>query len=394
MSVNLKARIVINGCYGNRNYGDLLMVRLLSEYIARRHLNRVTCLWMHSKERESTAACAHGGLAACWNASAAILWGGGYLESSSSASTKRLMRYLIPAKIWSARNIPYVIAGVGVGAQLRGVSPKLIKSICNGAVAISVRDPESRDILASIGVETDNMCVTADVVLGLRAKDIPEQAWPAARALLPADVLKKRIFGLHLPLGRALAPLHRQIIELVAQTFPQGSETAVVWIEDSPAYSEYHKMLARKLMPWAVVVPNQSPWVTAALIGTMTSVMTTKLHVGITAWALGVAPCALSLHEKTGRFFKQIDRADYQMPIEGGIAANHKVKRAMTRLGLTKQTKLSPHNIHRLKSWLVEIRDIEPSFFRDNLELRERITESARSNYNIVDKLLYQGCVQ
>lgn len=56
-------------------------------------------------------------------------------------------------------------------------------------------------------------------------------------------------------------------------------------------------------------------WTVAAIIGRCDAVVTTQLHVGIVAYALGVPPCSPSAHEKTKRFYRQISRSNWQVDI-------------------------------------------------------------------------------
>ena len=56
-------------------------------------------------------------------------------------------------------------------------------------------------------------------------------------------------------------------------------------------------------------LPFKDIWETAALISKLSAILTTKLHVGIVAYALGVHCESFATHQKTPRFYKQIGRA-------------------------------------------------------------------------------------
>ena len=44
-------------------------------------------------------------------------------------------------------------------------------------------------------------------------------------------------------------------------------------------------------------------------------VITTKLHVGIVSWVLGTPVCSIAAHSKTIRFYRQIRRDQFCVPI-------------------------------------------------------------------------------
>lgn len=382
-------RVVLHGCYANRNYGDLLMADLLSQYIENRTGSTPICPWVHPTEEETSIAKPGAGIEDCKRADVAVLGGGGYLEASTKTAARRLSRYLEPARVWRERSIPYSIVGVGVGPDLKFDSSRIIREICEDAIRIAVRDEESRLILLDIGVPEKLVQTKADLVLGLRPGQIPDWAKQRASELLaPSREVGKRVFGFHAPLGRSHGSMTRDLLRQFAEAFPQESDVDVVWFDDSPFLYEYHKSIAAELMPWARVLPDQNRWIIAATIAEMSAVFTVKLHVGITAWALGVPCCSLSVHPKTRRFFAQVHRHRFQQELIGLVSFNNHFQRALIRAHLKEEPRLIREETAILAGWLAEYGKPDSPFFHDDHELRLRIQQAALSNYGILDELL------
>jgi hypothetical protein len=82
-----------------------------------------------------------------------------------------------------------------------------------------------------------------------------------------------------------------------------------------------------------LTVPFGGTWRTAALLARLSAVLTTKLHVGIVSYALGVYAESFALHPKTLRFyaitarspqaqlFDTVDRAAADTKIQRALAA-------------------------------------------------------------------------
>jgi polysaccharide pyruvyl transferase WcaK-like protein len=176
---------------------------------------------------------------------------------------------------------------------------------------VLVRDDESRSVLINTGVDAARIAVTADIVLTLQKTDIPPQAENMAANLLgPAN--GKRRLCLHMSLPEGSEDKIRRLLEVVASVLGSRDDIEPLFLFDhgEANFSTIQK-LSQDLFRNSRVVRKQSHWVTAALIGMMDAVVTTKLHVGIAAWALGVPPCAIATHAKTERLYKQIGREDY-----------------------------------------------------------------------------------
>lgn len=363
MNNTRKNLVVIHGCYNTTNFGDLLLLDLLSQEMQSRLGIQPICPWVHKSQVNNIHAVAGNGLRDCLGARIAVFGGGGYLVNNSGNVNKRLIRYTAPALIWQMAKVPYAIVGVGAGPRLTKLDGPLVRSLCNGAQHISVRDEGSAEVLCSVGVPIEKIEVTADIALSLSAEKIPELAYKKAAILLPPKEKNCRRIGIHLE--SLIFDKHKfvDIARRLGGIFNRHKDICPVWLVDHAEGLEASlKEIIHSYMENAIILPKINHWVLAAIIGQLDAVITTKLHVGIVAWSLGVPPCGYSNHPKTKRFYEQIHRVDFH--------ANQS----------------DPSGI--IEEWVKIFINTPSKFYTDDYENRQRLARLAERNYQIVEDML------
>lgn len=315
-------RILLHGCYHTRNFGDLLIAELLCGYIEKLLGYPPTSIDLNTDAQMGTRCRPGAKLAALLPAAAAILGGGGYLNNQPDHhSLRRLSRYSLPARIWRYTGVPYIITGVGVGPSYTSRGASKIRYICDGAREVLVRDDESVELLLGMGVSDALISRCADLALVMSANDIPQDAVDAAKKLLPARSDSGRRLCLHIQSvqPRIQQEIYHRVCYGLGRAFTSGEvDIAIIFDHGCSGYDDACA-LAREHPGRVRVIPPQPIWTTAALLTSCDAALTTKLHIGIVSWALGVVPFGISIHPKTRRFFQQIHREDFQWNIFDGI---------------------------------------------------------------------------
>lgn len=361
---NMK-RAIIHGCYHTANFGDLLLVDLVSDHLRDTYGIDTVSPWIAPSVAEQVHVDAGRGLRDCFGGCAAILGGGGYLHSGSDhRAQRRLLRYFVPAKIWQLTRTPYVIVGTGAGPKIEGKGLTRIRQLCTGARAVCVRDEESKQALVQAGIPGSEVQVTADLVLGMTKDQIPIEDVEAARAALGPRREGVRRFGIHLQLGARHASILQRLIEGIAGDLRGRDDIEPVFIFDHGSKQlDAIKDLCREHLPNAKVIPSLPHWSTAALLAEIDGLLTHKLHTGITAWTFGVPVCGYSInHGKTSRFYRQIGRSDFQ-----------------AELGTDND---------RVIGWVKCFADDPDAFRVESQEAREALPKLARRNYEVIDEHL------
>jgi hypothetical protein len=155
--------------------------------------------------------------------------------------------------------------------------------------------------------------VTADLVLGLSRADIPASSLQAVEKAF-GQKNKKRI-GLHLEVLTKRPEFIKQIVELpVFRASEVWNEWDVFFFFDNTGedIGELRRLVIGTPLEKVPIILMEDHWQTAALIASCDGVLTTKLHVGITASAFGIPCFGYSFHPKTARFFRQVGREEFQ----------------------------------------------------------------------------------
>src|SRR5690606_25173644 len=175
----------------------------------------------------------------------------------------------------------------------------------NGAKVISVRDEESKAYLVKYGFR-GKISVNPDSALSLG--DI------SSRFHFEKNNHRDKVkIALHLPLDKdkdydAIKP---HLIELLNDLKRSQSSVEFNFLVDhgldrnNYQYKFFERISQEIGVSW-FIKEYITPEDTLSFISNCDVVVTTKLHVAITSYALGVKPVGISKHPKTKRFFKQV----------------------------------------------------------------------------------------
>jgi polysaccharide pyruvyl transferase WcaK-like protein len=316
--------IALHGAYRHDNFGDMLLLGIFIRWIRESYPGcRVILPFLRSNLTGLVNADGRG-LAELLRASALVYGGGGYFGEPNSGRTlwamRNTWRHMPVGLIARMRGIPIAISGVGAGPLSSGPARRLFVRLFRWAGAVAVRDVESRDYMAGYGVEPERMVVTADAALSLDDSDVSSDALAEASQRLSGLPGSWRIgFNVaHSIRLRGMDPLLDDL-RIFAARHPQAA--FVFFLDEGAGRGEsYHvarmaREIERRVAAPAVVVPYRDPDQVLGVIKALDLVVTTKLHVGIVAAALGTPVLAFPAHQKTRRFYDQIDAADRCFPL-------------------------------------------------------------------------------
>jgi len=176
--------IFLSGYYGFANTGDeAILIVLLAEWRARVPDARFLVV---SGNPEHTEA-AHGVKAVLWSdplaiaeavqsADLVVIGGGGLFHDYSGFIPDALLTsgnwgvgfHVTPAILAALYRRPLMLHAVGVGPLYSGHARRYLHAACDAALAITVRDEPSRDLLADCGVSPDRVRVSSDPVFAWR----------------------------------------------------------------------------------------------------------------------------------------------------------------------------------------------------------------------------------
>ena len=161
-------RIVISGYYGYGNLGDEAILAAMTAELHRRHPEAQLTVLSHTPEATASQygveAVSRWSLPAVWrtlrSADLLISGGGGLIQDATSALSP--LYYLGLLRLAGLAGTPYMIFAQGLGPLRHSLTRWATARCFRHAAAITVRDEQSAQLLADLGVTTPPCEVTAD----------------------------------------------------------------------------------------------------------------------------------------------------------------------------------------------------------------------------------------
>lgn len=311
--------LAIHGAVYGQNFGDVVIIQLLSEELRRRLPAYELFLPFASQSFLTHSSLKVAEPPAVRDTVISVFGPGGYFGERPHSLLRwhyRLNTYHRQFLKFS-RHFDATVGmfGVGVGPLSFGISRAFLKHVALSSEAIYVRDDESRDYLVDYARSPIDVHVVPDIAFLLYSR----------RGTMPVFGEKSGDFqneqvptiGLHIQGNpkRAGAGFRRFLLDL-RKVIKRHPDYRFLLITDSPGGH-----LEAEILGLSDDFPNVSrsqystPSNLLELLSSLTMVITTKLHVGICAMALGTPAFAVSMHSKIPRLYNQLDIADRCVPM-------------------------------------------------------------------------------
>lgn len=325
--MNKEKLIGIHGAYYDNNFGDLLLIKIYENWVKKLTSSQVLYPMVPKSQLAKFKyhfPNARIGLNSPRHWKALIYAGGGHfgepnLSASSAYGTtwnKRFFkRHVLPAEVSIWTGIPYAVIGVGAGPLSNFFVRHEVKRILQNAKTLCVRDTVSKQFVKeTLNIKSD-VKVVPDAALSIDFSDIPEKSFESINNFL--EPLKGMpLLGVHHPRDfLSQTPQSESMRESLLECLKSSPEVVPVIFADNgdSEYSQTCENLANFIQDSigrkCLCLPFKGVWETVALISKLSAVLTTKLHIGIVAYALGVYCESFAIHAKVKRFFGQIDRS-------------------------------------------------------------------------------------
>lgn len=311
-------KVALHGMVSSRNFGDILMVDIVSRFLATKQFNVSVPMGAASVlkdlnilEQTSTNFL---GFSKC---DSLVFTGGGYFgpmeNRNFSKDIRMMLKFASPAEFFLSSSHHHII-GVGVNNLNKfNLTQYYMKRFFNTAGTIAVRDEESLIELRKIGVDRKDIEVLADIALNIKVDSIPLDSLKYAEDKL--EYLNKnyeKIIALHLS-DLPEATYYNSIYEGILKYANEHKNIGFVLIEDHPnSISDSQQLLAANYLKSllehrAEIFSYSHHWNLVAILSKVDGILTNKLHVAIVSSALNKVAISFTKHEKNHRFFAQIN---------------------------------------------------------------------------------------
>ncbi len=318
----------IHGAYYDNNFGDLLLMKIFETWLRASAPSPVVYPLVPEGEQSRFGRFfpeAQFGTQNPQQWQGLIYAGGGHFGEPNISSRKGyqgyrswslrfFLRHVWPAELCMRHQVPYLIAGVGVGPLSNLLVRKEVQRIFANATAVSVRDQASETFVREqLGIDT--VAMVPDAALTLTREDIPEKAIASVEQRL-SPYGDRPLLGIHHPRYiLADTPQAEALRNSLLETLAANPQVVPVVLADdggsksSEPCDRLAGLIQSRTKGPCLTVPFQGTWQTVALISRLSAVMTTKLHVAIVAYAMGVYAESYAVHAKVARFYEQIERS-------------------------------------------------------------------------------------
>lgn len=303
-------KILVSGYYGFHNIGDEAVLRCVTQQI--RHClpdGEVTILSNDPQDTQEKyqvnsipRMCFHKVLAAIFKTDMLISGGGSLLQDVTSRSSILYYLFIIFMALLFRKKVFIYSQGIGPihGKINRRVTGFLLKRVDG----IAVRDEKSARLLSEIGVPSEQICVTADPVLGLQPAD-PQMGQNLLEHL---GVHKKPE---RLLVGWAIKAGDEQFLSQVVQSVQYLKET---YQADSIFIPFHHEQDAKVIETLSEQLGDTAYYVKdkhlidemLSLIGNLDLLIGVRLHSLIYAAVAGVPMVGISYDPKIDAFLESI----------------------------------------------------------------------------------------
>lgn len=345
---------LIHGSYYTRNFGDLLLAELVAQAVSSRGFTP-KCPYFRPDTQEQVSFINGNGLASFFKGDPLIFGGGGYI--SNSGGFRRALRWILPALINRISGGRYIIVGPGSDDSLDPILRPLFRLFSAFADKVVVRDEETLNVLRDTGFQGD-VEITIDSALIIDESYIPKKYLDLNDSTTPL----REYVVLNAP------QVHRKTLEDIViaseNILVKDGGFDIVWLYENEPFNlaSLTEILNAMNLNHHRVISNQHLWSVVALIKGCAALFTTQLHCGIVAYALGRPPCSLSSHVKTKRFYRQINRSQYQTDLSFG------------------------HEI--INTWFQEITERSSDFYSIDMNLHKKNKLTARKNFEVINTFL------
>jgi polysaccharide pyruvyl transferase WcaK-like protein len=313
--------VALHGSYHTDNFGDMLLMALYKRWLLETAEGiEVRMPFVPPRTAVHLDPGPRRGALALRDVESFVYGGGGYFGEPPSRQRqwgrRLIVRHLLPGLALASLGRDIVISGVGAGPLTHRWARRALARVAERASLITVRDEASRAEFVELGLDSAAVQVTADAALVLDEAAIPERARLSARKWLDQRPAERRL-GVHVGRPSSTRDSHAAILDDVVAFAVARPDLRIVALNDQRGAAGQlaaAEELSSRLPGRCDEYRYRDPWELTALLGAMTMVVTTKLHVGIVAAALGTPVLSYPNHPKVPRFYEQIGAPDATHP--------------------------------------------------------------------------------
>ena len=309
--------VVISGSYGNRNSGDdLLLQSIVQNLRAKRDDLSLTVLSLKPKETR-----AQFGVNAIYRfnfisvylmlrKTDLLITGGGNLIQDET-STRSLIYYLWVINTARRNNAKNMLYAKGIGPVNRPINEPRVRRALNQVDLITLREPESLEVLNQIGITGPRVHVTADAFFALPPVKEDKESLARLGIAGPFFAVNLRRWPNNPPEMEAMIAA---FTDHIVETY--GYQAVFVTMQKEQDSDISRRVMALMRHSSILIEPNPKDFNQArAIMGAATFALAMRLHALIYAMDKGVPCIGLVYSTKVRQFMESVGQ-NWFMPVE------------------------------------------------------------------------------
>lgn len=345
----MKNKIVIHGSQYKDNFGDTLLVRVIQHYLYDKldiyssTGSEKVCRDLQIKKASKLDLIF---------SEFFIYGGGGYFGEPNKNILRWSIRFIFRhGLVGILRRLfrrKYIFIGTGLGPLSNPLASLCAKFVLNGADMVNLRDKESVKYAEKLTSKV-NIYETADLVPGYISSNYQRKDE------------KKLVLHLHIPTGD-YEKLNRILNGFIKFRDIYLKEYSIEIISDSENDEQqtwFFEQIKCK-NPEIKILEYRNFEETIEILKCASFVVTNKLHVAIVSASMKIPVASIFMHNKTMRFFEQLNRPDSAMPLDSIndclLLEDFFIKAYESGIdvdALDKIIKLSNKNLVQLGKWIL-----------------------------------------
>ncbi|WP_273827530.1 polysaccharide pyruvyl transferase family protein [Providencia rettgeri] len=302
----MKNKIVIHGSQYKDNFGDTLLVKVIKDKL---DVNFDVYSSTASPKVRQDLNIKKANLFDIIFSPYFIYGGGGYFGQPNNNINRWSKRFIIRhGLVGILRRLickKYIFLGTGFGPLTYPAASLVAKFILNGADSINLRDKESINYASEL-VNGAKLNETADLVpsyISNKHKKSPHANKLILHLHIPKNDHKKLNYILQNFIAFKNKNFQNYLIEVISDSENDENQT---WFFD----------IIKNDYPEMITSTYQNFETTIEIIKNSIFVVTNKLHVAIVAASMQIPVASIYMHNKTQRFFEQLNRPESAIPLD------------------------------------------------------------------------------
>lgn len=315
----VRRRVILHGMHTSENFGDVLLTKILLEQIG----DADVALLRSSLDVASAVGVKRAGVIDLLRCSHVILGGGGYFQRVDGArgALRSVLKYGLPICMGKLFGKKTALIGVGIAPLPGSLASLLFKLLLWCSDVVVARDSTGFAYAKCLAPFNGSMKVKQGIDLAFDRKALDSVVGGVCPSTISLDSAHVVCIGIHVSTPSELSAQRRRLLKAISRRLNELDDYQIHLIIDHLPSKEAIEDAVLELESFGIQAP------TIIISGDAEKIIrglhqcdviiTTKLHIGICAAALGKELFSVYKHTKNAITLSEVGLSDRCIPLDG-----------------------------------------------------------------------------